>query len=49
MNYLKSGAFLEWAPVEINAPVGSCGNDDSTVVKSKLDGFLLGRFVPAPR
>ena len=48
VNYLKSGAFLDWVPVEINASVGGCGNDDATVVKIKLDCFLLGSFVPAP-
>ena len=49
VNYLKSGAFLDGAPVEIDLPVSGCGNDDATVVKIKLDCFLLGSFVPAPR
>ena len=48
VNYLKSGAFHAGAPVEIDLPVSGCGNDDATVVKIKLDCFLLGSFVPAP-
>ena len=49
VNYLKSGAFLDGAPVEIDSPVSGCGNNNTTFDEIKLDCFLLGSFVPAPR
>ena len=47
--YLEAGAFLDRVPVEIDSSVCSCGNDNTTFNEIKLDCFLLGSFVPAPR
>ena len=49
VNYLKLGSFLDGAPVEKDSSVSGCGNNNTTLDEIKLDCFLLGSFVPAPR